>query len=35
VIERSKLKTRILKADTKVLEKAIKGSPEGTEITLV
>ncbi len=35
VIERSKLKTRILKADPKILEKAIKGSPEGTEITLV
>ncbi len=34
VIERSKIKTRILKANPKILEKAIKGSPEGTEITL-
>ncbi len=34
VIERSKIKTRIFKADVKTLEKAIKGSPEGTEITL-
>ena len=34
VIERSKIKTRIIKADIKTLEKAIKGSPEGTEITL-
>jgi len=34
VIERSKIKTRILKADIKTLEKAIKGSPEGTEIIL-
>lgn len=34
VIERSKIKTRILKADVKTLEKAIKGCPEGTEITL-
>src|SRR5437899_11993600 len=34
VIERSKIKTQILKADVKTLEKAIKGSPEGTEITL-
>ncbi|VVC05213.1 Uridylate kinase [uncultured archaeon] len=34
VIERSQIKTRILKADVKILEKAIKGSPEGTEITL-
>lgn len=34
VIERSKIKTRILKADIKILEKAIKGSPEGTEIIL-
>ena len=34
VIERSKIKTRILKADVKILEKAIKGSSEGTEITL-
>ncbi len=34
VIERSKIKTRILKADIKTLDKAIRGSPEGTEITL-
>jgi len=34
VIERSKIKTRIIKADIKILEKAIKGSPEGTEIIL-
>ncbi len=34
VIERSKIKTRILKADIKTLEKTIKGNPEGTEITL-
>ena len=34
VIERSKIKTRIIKADVKTLEKAIKGYPEGTEIIL-
>ena len=34
VIERSKIKTRIIKADIKTLEKAIKGSSEGTEIIL-
>lgn len=34
VIERSKIKTRIIKADVKTLEKTIKGSSEGTEITL-
>ena len=34
VIERYKIKTRIIKADIKTLEKAIKGSPEGTEIIL-
>ena len=34
VIERSKIKTRIIKADIKTLEKAIKGAPEGTEIIL-
>jgi len=34
VIERSKIKTRIIKADVKTLEKTIKGSPEGTEIIL-
>ena len=32
IIERSKIKTRILKADIKTLEKAIKGGPVGTEI---
>ena len=34
VIERSKIKTRILKSDITTLENAIKGSPEGTEVTL-
>ena len=34
VIERSKIKTRILKADIKTLERAINGYPEGTEIIL-
>ena len=34
VIERSKIKTRVIKADIKTLEKVIKGSPEGTEIIL-
>ncbi|MBI5146912.1 MAG: UMP kinase [Thaumarchaeota archaeon] len=34
VIERSKIKTRVLKADISILEKAIKGSPVGTEIIL-
>src|SRR5712692_1846219 len=34
VIERSKIKTRIIKADVKTLEKAIKGFPEGTEVLL-
>ena len=34
IIERSKIKTRILKADIKTLEKAIKGNPVGTEIIL-
>jgi len=32
IIERSKIKTRILKADLKILEKAIKGNSVGTEI---
>ena len=32
IIERSKIKTRILKADLKTLEKAIKGGSVGTEI---
>jgi uridylate kinase len=34
IIERSKIKTRILKADIKILEKAIKGVDVGTEIVL-
>ena len=34
VIERSKIKTRVLKADIKNLEKAIKGTPVGTEIII-
>ncbi|MDP3779770.1 MAG: UMP kinase [Nitrosopumilaceae archaeon] len=34
VIERSKIKTRVLKADIKKLEKAIKGAPVGTEIII-
>jgi len=34
VIERSKIKTRVLKADLKTLEKAIKGISVGTEIIL-
>ena len=34
IIERSKIKTQILKADTKMIEKAIKGSNVGTEIIL-
>ncbi len=34
IIERSKIKTRILKADIKILEKAIKGVDVGTEIIL-
>lgn len=34
VIERSKIKTRVLKADIKNLEKAIKGVPVGTEIVI-
>ncbi len=34
IIERSKIKTRILKADIKSLEKAIKGGSVGTEIIL-
>jgi len=34
IIERSKIKTRILKADIKSLEKAIKGNSIGTEIIL-
>jgi len=34
VIERSKIKTRVLKADIKKLEKAVKGVPIGTEIII-
>jgi len=34
IIERSKIKTRILKADTKIIEKAIKGAEVGTKIVL-
>jgi uridylate kinase len=34
IIERSKIKTRVLKADLKSLEKAIKGNFIGTEIIL-
>jgi len=34
VIERSKIKTRVLKADIKNLEKAIKGNPVGSEIII-
>ena len=34
IIERSKIKTRILKADPKILEKAIKGQDVGTKIVL-
>ncbi len=34
VIERSKIKTRIIKADIKTIEKALKGMRTGTEIIL-
>ena len=34
IIERSKIKTRILKADIKIIEKAIKGADVGTKIVL-
>ena len=34
IIERSKIVTRIIKADPKIIEKAIKGSNVGTEIVL-
>ncbi|MFN3654892.1 MAG: UMP kinase [Candidatus Nitrosotenuis sp.] len=34
VIERSKIKTRVIKADISTIEKAIKGQPVGTEIVL-
>lgn len=35
VIERSKIKTRIIKSDPKTIEKAIKGHKVGTQITLL
>lgn len=35
IIERSKIKTRIVKADIKTIEKAIKGGNVGTEIIIV
>ncbi len=34
IIERSRIKTRILKADPKIIEKAIKGDDVGTQIIL-
>ena len=34
IIERSKIKTRVIKSDIKNLEKAIKGQVTGTEIIL-
>ncbi len=34
IIERSRIRTKIIKADTKVIEKAIRGDSVGTEITL-
>jgi uridylate kinase len=34
VIERSKIRTRVIKADIPTIEKAIKGQPVGTEIAL-
>ena len=34
VIERSKIKTKIIKSDIKTIEKAIKGLPIGTEIII-
>jgi uridylate kinase len=34
VIERSKIRTRVIKADIPTIEKAIKGQPVGTEIML-
>ena len=34
IIERSKIKTRVIKSDIKTLEKAIKGGSAGTEIIL-
>jgi len=32
VIERSKIKTKIIKSDIKTIEKAMKGQPVGTQI---
>ena len=32
VIERSKIRTKIIKADIKTIEKAMKGKPVGTQI---
>ena len=34
IIERSKIKTRVIRSDIKNLEKAIKGQATGTEILL-
>ena len=34
IIERSKIKTRVIKSDIKTLEKAIKGGTVGTEILI-
>ena len=34
IIERSKIKTRVIKSDLKTLEKAIKGKDVGTEIII-
>lgn len=34
VIERSKIKTRVIKADLPTIEKAIRGQSVGTEIVL-
>ena len=34
IIERSKIKTRVIRSDIKNLEKSIKGQPTGTEIIL-
>jgi uridylate kinase len=34
IIERSKIKTRIIKSEPKIIEKAIKGANVGTEIIL-
>lgn len=34
IIERSRIRTRIIKADMKIIEKAIQGEPVGTEVIL-